>query len=131
MTPLARYYMAPTKSSPEIDFDPETHSLRIMGESYPENCARFYEPMFQWLRDYLSASGDRPLRLEMEIVYFNSSSSKTFMDLFDLLDAAAGKGKPVSVQWRYHPENETAFECGEEFQEDVRHMSFALEEKPD
>lgn len=129
MTPLAHYTVAATKSSPEIHFDPITHQLRIAGESYPENCARFYDPMFQWLREYLAQTDTTPLHLDMEIVYFNSSSSKTFMDLFDMLDAAAEQGRPVTVSWRFHPDNETAFECGEEFQEDVRHMVFKLVEK--
>ena len=126
MTPLARFYVAATKSSPAIDFDPASYSMSMRGESYPENCSRFYEPVFQWLRHYLAYTGTQPMLLDLEIIYFNSSSSKTFMDLFDLLDAAAETGKPVTVRWHYHPENETAFECGEEFQEDVRHMTFEL-----
>lgn len=126
MTPLARFHVASTKSSPEIDFDPVTHTLSIKGESYPENCARFYNPMFQWLREYLDVCKDTPVRLVMEIVYFNSSSSKAFMDLFDMLDAAAEGGRAVTVLWGYHAENETAFECGEEFQEDVQHVAFEL-----
>ncbi len=127
MTAQTRFVVAGTKSSPAIDFDPETGLLCIRGESYPEHCARFYEPMFAWLRHYLAGSGSAPVELEMEIIYFNSSSSKTFMDLFDLLDTAAARGRRVAVRWRYHAENETAFECGEEFREDVAHVRFLLE----
>ncbi|MFV0347136.1 MAG: DUF1987 domain-containing protein [Halodesulfovibrio sp.] len=126
MSSLRHFIVEPTKSSPAIDFNPETHSMSLRGESYPENCARFYEPVFDWLRDYLAASQSEPMVLDMEIIYFNSSSSKAFMDLFDLLDGAAQAGKPVNVRWCYHEENETALECGEEFQEDVQHMSFEL-----
>ncbi|UZP66419.1 DUF1987 domain-containing protein [Desulfovibrio mangrovi] len=126
MSSLKHLQVEATKSSPAIDFNPETHNLSLRGESYPENCSRFYAPVFDWLREYLSVSQNQPMTLEMEIVYFNSSSSKTFMDLFDMLDAAAQAGKSVCVRWRYDEENETALECGEEFQEDVQHINFEL-----
>lgn len=132
---MEKFFIAPTKSSPEISFDPQSTRFVIRGESYPENCGRFYLPMFAWLRQYFAeleavvADGaEAVFRLDFEIIYFNSSSSKTFMDLFDLLDEAAGRGVLVTVNWRYHEENETALECGEEFQEDVHHMAFRLVE---
>ena len=65
---------------------------------------------------------------DFEIVYFNSSSSKTLMDLFELLDDAAKAGKRVVVNWRYDRDNETAKECGEEFREDVAALRFNLVE---
>lgn len=105
---MTRYTVAGTKSSPEIDFDPQSGTLRIQGESYPENCSRFYGPMFDWLQEYFGRSNGQRVRLDMEIVYFNSSTSKTFMDLFDLLDDHAGQGKEIEVNWRYHEDNETA-----------------------
>lgn len=36
-----------SKSTPQIDFNPETNQLRIKGQSYPENAYKFYEPIFQ------------------------------------------------------------------------------------
>lgn len=119
------YYIPATKSSPEINFDPNADKLEIRGESYPENCSQFYTPVFEWLEQYLNNT-NAPIHLDMEIQYFNSSSSKALMDLFDMLDEAAGKGKSVFVNWHYHEDNETAQECGEEFQEDVLHLDFKL-----
>lgn len=117
-----------TKSSTHIHFDPVSRVLEIRGESYPENCSRFYGPVFDWLTEFLSSSGEGRVELNMEVVYFNSSTSKTFLDLFDLLDHEAGKGKNIVINWRYHGENETAQECGEEFMEEVRNVRFNLVE---
>lgn len=122
------YTVPATKSSPAINFDPETGTLEIHGESYPENCSRFYQPMFKWLENYLPSVQDSGVTLTMEIIYFNSSSSKTFMDLFDLLEAEAKSGTSITVNWRYHPDNETALECGEDFREEVSRLSFNLVE---
>ena len=131
---MQHYTVAPTTSSPEIHFNPETNTLLIAGESYPENCSRFYQPMFAWLGEYLAhiqtLSPIPQVELTLEILYFNSSSSKTFMDLFDMLDDAAADGIAVTIRWRYHEENETALECGEEFQEDVQHLTFILDAMP-
>ena len=51
--------------------------------------------------------------------YFNSSSSKILMNLFDMLNRAAIEGTPVTINWRYHEDNDVALECGEEFMEDL------------
>lgn len=128
---MTRFSVQATKSSPHIDFDPETRILEIKGESYPENCSGFYGPVFDWLEMFLDRVRDDRVELNMEILYFNSSSSKTFMDLFDMLDCEAGKGRNIVVNWRYHEENETAMECGEEFMEDVRNLRFNLVEYVD
>lgn len=117
-----------TKSTPWIHLDPEKHHLEIKGESYPENSANFYSPMLEWLESYLQQLKDETVRVEVELIYFNSSSSKVFMNFFDMLEDAAERGVNVAVNWWYHPDNDTALECGEEFQEDLEYVSFQLAE---
>jgi hypothetical protein len=123
---MSRYTLPATPSSPAIDFDPGSGELRLAGESYPENCAGFYRELFERLEAFLRERPGAPLGVVMEIVYFNSSSSKVFMDLFDLLDGEAADGRKVSVEWRYHEDNDIAQECGEEFREDVSSIAFRL-----
>jgi hypothetical protein len=115
-----------TKVTPSIHFDAKNHRLEIKGESYPENAAKFYERVFSWLDEYIGELKDQEVTLELEITYFNSSSSKILMDLFDKLDETAGSGKNISIIWRYHKENELALEYGEEFQEDLKNVKFTL-----
>jgi hypothetical protein len=115
-----------TKSTPSILLDPATDVLEIRGESYPENAAKFYSPLFARLRDYLALPGAGPVTVDMEIIYFNSSSSKIFFNLFELLSTAAAGGREVVVNWRFHEDNETAEECGEEFMEDAPALAFNL-----
>ena len=128
---MTKYSVQATKSSPGIEFDPETMIFEIKGESYPENCWAFYSPMFNWLEMFFGQANGARVEINMEIIYFNSSSSKTFMDLFDMLDDQAERGKDIVVNWRYHEENESAMECGEEFMEDVSNISFNLIEYTD
>lgn len=118
-----------SKSTPWIYFDPQHHHLQIKGESYPENSAKFYTPMLEWLEAYLNNLSQEKVQVDVELVYFNSSSSKVFMNFFDRLEEAAQKGVQVEINWMYDEDNDTALECGEEFQEDMQQVSFNLLQK--
>ena len=118
-----------TKSSPEIHFDNTKNFLSIRGESYPENTARFYVPVLSWVEEYLQRLEDQEVTVEMDIPYFNSSSSKILLDLLDMLDEAVIKGKKIIVKWFYAEENQSALEAGEEFQEDFEALTFHILQK--
>lgn len=115
-----------TKSTPGINFDAASGLLQLKGESFPENVVKFYAPVIDWIKDYLSCE-TKEITLEFEIIYFNSSTSKVFMTIFDLLDEEVANGKSIKVKWLCDSENETAIECGEEFQEDVKLLPFEIE----
>jgi len=108
-----------TKYTPEITFDASQNLLEIKGETYPENTAEFYAPVFTWLEEYIIQLQDQEVTLNLEITYFNSSSSKVLMDLFDRFESAFKDGKKITLSWIYDKENESAQEYGEEFQEDL------------
>jgi hypothetical protein len=118
-----------TESTPEIHFDMASGVLRLKGESFPENTAEFYAPVFEWLQAFLADSDVAVTTVNMEIVYFNSSSSKALMNLFDLLDDAAAEGKKIIVNWIYAEGDENSLEYGEEFKEDIESLEFNLVEK--
>ena len=118
-----------TTSTPEINFDPNTNILKFSGKSYPENVSEYYGPVFKWLEEYIKSLGDEEVSVNMELVYFNSSSSKVLMDFFDLLEEACENGKNITVNWIFDAENDSAQEFGEEFQEDVESLKFNLVQK--
>ncbi|MBF0450465.1 MAG: DUF1987 domain-containing protein [Candidatus Magnetomorum sp.] len=115
-----------TKTSPEIKFNISTHELSIKGESFPENTSEFYAPVFEWLEEYLASVTDQTIIVNIELMYFNSSSSKVLMDLFDMLEESVKEGKNITVHWRYDEENEMAVEYGEDFMEDIVSLPFHL-----
>jgi hypothetical protein len=119
----------PTKSSPDIFFDCENHCLEIKGKSYPANSEEFFEPLFSWLDTYLAESDSRQVTVNIELIYFNSSTSKMLTAFFEKLETAAGTGKIITVNWCYEEDDEDSMEYGEEFQEDFEALSFHLVEK--
>lgn len=117
-----------TKHTPAINFDPDKNILEFKGECYPENVAEFSTPLFSRLDEYLKNLQDNhTFTVNIELNYFNSSSSKMLMNLFDQLeDEVENKGKHIIVNWIYDAENDTAEEFGEEFQEDIESLTFNL-----
>lgn len=115
-----------TEYTPYIGLDAEKNILEIRGYSYPENAMAFYTPVFAWLHTYFSRlKSQTDILLNIEIVYFNSSSSRVLLDLFDLLhEQALEKGIHTMVNWIYEVEDEDMLEFGQEFQEDFRSLTF-------
>jgi len=118
-----------SKYTPAIELNAEVNILSIKGKSYPENTFDFYAPVIAWLQEYFEQAGLGKTTLNMDIIYFNSSSSKLFFDLFDLLEEAQTDGKEITVNWYYDAENESAEEAGEDFKEDFEDMDFNIIKK--
>lgn len=113
-----------TECTPSIDFNAQEHILEIRGTSYPENTAAFYTPVFAWLEEYFGLLQEADITVNIEIVYFNSGSSKALLEFFDLLDDAAFRGMSVTVNWIYEQDDDDMREYGEEFVEDFRRLTF-------
>jgi len=109
--------IAQTNTSPAVSADWESGRILIRGDSYPENSFELYHPLIKWVEAFL-AGLDRPLRLELELLYMNTSSVRVLMDILDLLESAFQKGRDVGVSWRYDIGNERVAELAVEFKED-------------
>jgi len=114
-----------TKYTPKINLDFEKGIVSIAGKSYPENTFEFYEPVMKWLEEYFDGNAQETTTINFEIIYFNSSSSKLFFDLFDLLEENNEKNT-IIINWIYDEENESALEAGEDFQEDFETLTINL-----
>ncbi len=108
-----------TKYTPAINLDTNS-TVSIVGKSYPENTFEFYAPVMEWLGTYFG-EGNKKLTLNMEITYFNSSSSKLFFDMFDLLDE--NNNDELVINWIYDEDNESALEAGEDFKDDFKDLT--------
>jgi hypothetical protein len=117
---LNSLYIAATKSTPEIAFDPSLHRLSMKGESYPENAFKFYEPIFSWVEQYIHSLKDQQaVTVTLELPYINTSSTKCLMMLLEKFEEAYQAGKNIRLEWYCNEENDSELECAEEFQEDM------------
>ena len=113
-----------TKYTPKIVLD-KNGIFSLIGKSYPENTFEFYAPMMDWLEEYFENSPAKKTIVNMEIIYFNSSSSKLFFDFFDMLEENTDKCD-IEVNWIYDKDNESALEAGEDFIEDFEDLNINL-----
>ena len=109
--------IAGSQSTPSVAGDWALGLLRMQGDSYPENSFEFFGPIIGWLEHFFKDS-PAPLRLELRLVYMNTSSVKAMMDIFDLLEEAHQQGREVCVDWYYDPRNERVVNLADEFRED-------------
>jgi len=118
--------IAATERSPEVDFDFKHGILSLRGESYPEDASVVFGPIFGALDQFLATVGNREIRVDFDLSYFNSSSAKALMNMFQRLDHAAAAGARIKVSWFFAPDDDTMKEFGEDFSEDLEHVSFNL-----
>jgi hypothetical protein len=115
---MEKLFLEATKSSPEIDFDPDIGILKISGQSYPENAFKFYERIFAWLDEYFEKT-DIVTVFEVNLIYLNTSSTKCMMDIMFKIDQMAKQDKGIIINWYYTGRNRNIRECGEEFKDDM------------
>lgn len=118
--------IAATERSPAVDFDFAAGRLRLKGESYPEDASAVFGPVFAALERFFSEAPPRPVTFDFDLNYFNSSSAKALMNMFQLLDTAAGRGFGLTVNWYFAEDDDTMKEFGEDFSEDMKHVAFNL-----
>src|SRR5690554_4252967 len=103
-----------TPKTPTIDFDGSQGVLLIKGRSIPENSIDFYKPIVDWINLY--AENPRELTvLNMQLEYFNTSSSKCILDVFKKLELINKNGNEVQIHWHYEEEDEDMLEAGEDY----------------
>lgn len=104
-----------TPKTPMVHFDPNTGVLEIKGRSIPENSVEFYKPLMDALDKY--ASSPKPeTKVNVQLEYFNTSSSKCILDFFKKLESINNKGTKVTVNWFYEEDDEDMQEAGEDYQ---------------
>ena len=112
--------------SPEVDFDFAAGRLSLRGESYPEDASQLFGPIFSALEGFLANAVGRDVAFDFELIYFNSSSAKALMNMFHTLDQAAAQGVNITVNWKFADGDETMMEFGEDYSEDLTHLTFNL-----
>jgi hypothetical protein len=84
MKEFANLFIEQTPKTPQIDLNQYNGELILYGRSIPENAAKVYEPVWDWVSQYiLNARPTTNFRLNLE--YFNTSSSIWLVKILKLL----------------------------------------------
>lgn len=112
------------KDTLSIVCDSTTGLIEMVGISYPQDAADFFNPVFDWLESYINEISG-PVMLNLHIDYLNTSSTKCLFDFIDRLEDYYKEGYVVQVNWYHEPHDEDIKETGLEFQEDME-LPFAV-----
>ncbi len=111
---MDKYYVEPTRITPEIKFDPSLGLLEFRGRSSPENALGFYHRIVELIDEY-SLSQNHSLIANFHFDYFNTSSSKCLFDIFRKLNKVGSMGKELVINWYYEEDDEDMLEAGEDY----------------
>ena len=84
--------------TPTVDFNYETGICTISGKSYLEDTTIFYLRLLEWLDQYFDEI-DKPIEFNVRLSYYNTSSSRSILDIFDILKIYEDNGGEVTVNW--------------------------------
>ncbi|MBO7143090.1 MAG: DUF1987 domain-containing protein [Bacteroidales bacterium] len=105
-----------TPKTPTISFDANTGVIEIKGRSIPENSIEFYKPLVDWL-DKFADVAQGVVNVNIQLEYFNTSSSKCILDVFKKLENLQNKNRAeVVINWYYEEDDEDMLEAGEDYQ---------------
>ena len=114
-----------TERTPEVQLLTDPLSLKIQGESFPEDVAVFYGPVITVV-NALSLEPKGPLNVTLAMVYINSSSIKALYRIFEGVDAYRKTGNQVSVHWNVPEDDDIMEELGEDFKDRFPELDFKV-----
>lgn len=112
----------PTTSTPAVKFTTDGR-LMIEGRSLPENVLKFYTPLIEWA----SQLKTEVVRMDINLEYLNSASSKKLLEMLKVLDAN-NYIKELIINWHYESDDEDALESGQIFEDLLRKAEFRYHE---
>ena len=112
---MEKYSIDGTPKTPTINFDLGSGVLEIKGRSIPENSIEFYKPLVDALDKY-AGSPKSATNVNIQLEYFNTSSSKCILDVFKKLENINKNGSAVTINWHYEEDDEDMLEAGEDYQ---------------
>ena len=103
-----------TPITPAVKFDLKEGKFEIKGVSIAENTLEFYKPLLESLDQY-AAHPNPVTELDIQLDYFNTTSSKCLLDIFKRLELIHNKGSKVNINWYYEEQDEDMREAGHDY----------------
>lgn len=91
--------------TPTVEFIVSTGKCSITGEAYLEDTIDFFQPLYNWLHEYID-NIKKPIIFEVRLTYFNTSASRSIFDMLFILREYVDNGGNVTVNWYYDKDDE-------------------------
>lgn len=116
-------HITETKRTPAINFDAQEGQLEISGyRSMPELSFKFYEPVLEWVNEYVENPSSTATIISFKLDYFNTTSGKCFVQILKKLDNLAEKGHNVVLKWYYEEDDEDMEMSAEDLKASIKYI---------
>jgi len=104
-----------TLKTPSINMDPMDGTLIIEGRSNPENAREFYQPLVDWMDEYIKHPAEKT-DLKINLEHFNTSSSKYLMEILRKIRYLADNDYLFNVTWMYEEDDLEMLDTAEAYE---------------
>ncbi len=109
---MKEFIIEETVDTPEVILDKTKNIFKLSGRSFPENAPQFYEPIMEWLENYLKSPNKKSV-LELNFSYFNTSTSKQLLKMLDYIFKSDKTN--IKVRWFYEKDDIDMLSTGKLF----------------
>lgn len=100
-------------NTPTVRFN-KSGNLIIEGRSIPEHPLKFYQPLTDWITNFIATSPES-IELKVHLDYLNTHSTECMLVLFKKLDEYyLVSKKDVSIEWIFDEDDEDMEVLGED-----------------
>ena len=116
-------------NSPFIQLNAEKGVFKMEGRSIVEDPVVFYKPITEWFNGYMENPLSKTV-LDVNLEYFNTSSSKCIYEIFRLLQQKSEEGT-VTIKWYFEEGDFDMEETGENYNAMLQGVNFEFIEVPE
>jgi hypothetical protein len=111
--------IASSAKTPHVILNKDTGEILIEGRSFPENTPEFYYQFTRWLAEY-SLSPAPKTKVNLGLLYLNSSSVSIITGMMKLLDNMISMKTEIEIKWSFETGDEDMKDLGLYYQESLR-----------
>jgi len=114
-----------TNDSPYFLLDKNTGIIMLKGKSTLILTMNFYEPIIELIKIYVDTK-PQYTKMIVDLEFFNTSSSKYILLIFQELRQLISMNLKVEVDWYYTDDDESMYEAGGDYSDIVKDLPFNL-----
>jgi len=104
-----------TEKTPLVTCIAHKNFMRISGVCIPEDAVGYFQPIMDWLTNYLKQGAK--LKLELSLHYYNTASSHMITRIFSKIDDLISDHSLVEVFWFYEEDDIDMEDMGQDYKD--------------
>ncbi|TAE73020.1 MAG: DUF1987 domain-containing protein [Bacteroidetes bacterium] len=120
---MENLFIPETNRTPNVRLDSKNGTLEFSGHRcMPETSMIFFAPVNDWINKYIKTTTNKKTEIIFRLEYYNTSSSKSFIDIFKALEKLSIDGKQVILKWFYEEKDEDMEQNADDMKDSLRYI---------